>query len=110
MMKREAYPIWRNTIPVLIDSVTAEKAQQFISSCERCTPDSAEVPFDHILDVITGCDPEFTDYVLTAPVRCPSCGGEIQTGHWRWSESSDGGRRVFILPGSLVTLKSTGPL
>lgn len=107
MMEREAYPIWRNTVPVLIDSDTLEKAQQSISSCEKCTPDLAEIPFDYVLDSITGCDPEVTDYVLPASARCPSCGGEVQTGYWRWSESSDGERKVFILPGTLVTLKST---
>jgi|ERR1051326_1122634 hypothetical protein len=110
MMEPEAYPIWRNTIPVLIDSDTVEKAQQFIDSCEKCTPEIAALPFDYVLDSITGCDPEFTDYVLTAPARCPSCGGEILTGYWRWNESSNGERKVFILPGTLITLKSTGPL
>src|SRR5579862_5849978 len=107
MINREAYPVWRNSTPVPIGSDTLQKAQQLIVSCERCTPDLAEVPFDYVLDSITGCDPEVTDYVLTEPARCPKCGGTIQTGYWRWYDSEQEGRKVFILPGTLVTLKST---
>jgi hypothetical protein len=105
MIKREAYQVWRNTIPVPVDSDTLQKAEQLIGSCEKCNPELAEIPFDYVLDSITGCDPELTDYVLTAPAQCPRCGAAIQTGYWRWSESSSEGRKFFILPGTLVTLK-----
>jgi hypothetical protein len=105
MINREAYPIWKNTTPVHIDADTLQKAEQLIDSCESCNPDLAEIPFDYVLDSITGCDPEFTDYVLTEPARCPRCARAIQTGYWRWYEFAQDGRKVFILPGTLVTLK-----
>jgi hypothetical protein len=103
------YPIWRNTTPVAIDADTLQRAEQLISSCESCTPDLAEIPFDYVLDTITGCDPEFTDYVLTAPAQCPKCACAIQTGYWRWYDSEHKGRKVFILPGTLVALKVSAP-
>jgi hypothetical protein len=99
------YPMWRNTTSVPVDADTLQRAVQLIGSCESCTPDLAEIPFDFVLDSITGCDPESTDYVLTAPARCPRCERAIQTGYWRWYDSEDEGRKVFILPGTLVTLK-----
>jgi hypothetical protein len=34
-----------------------------ITSCEACT-EHAELPFDNILDRLTGSDPSVTDYVL----------------------------------------------
>jgi hypothetical protein len=62
--------------------------------------------FDYILDSITGCDPESTDYVLLEPARCPACGAELHTGAWRWTESEGEGPTAFILPSTLVTLKN----
>ena len=40
------------------------------------TPTS-EIPFDNILDRLTGSDPSVTDYVLEVPARCLQCGAEI---------------------------------
>jgi len=37
----------------------------------------AEIPFDSILDRVTGSDPCVTDYVLEAPTKCPNCLREI---------------------------------
>src|SRR5215510_4131477 len=39
------------------------KAEKLIESCEHCNPDGAEIPFDNILDRITGSDPSVTDYI-----------------------------------------------
>jgi hypothetical protein len=47
-----------------------------IASCEACSED-AELPFDYILDRLTGSDPTVTDYVLKVPARCLQCGAEI---------------------------------
>jgi len=47
-----------------------------IAGCEACSED-AEIPFDNILDRLTGSDPSVTDYVLEGPVRCLQCGAEI---------------------------------
>jgi hypothetical protein len=47
-----------------------------IAGCEACSGD-AELPFDNILDRLTGSDPSVTDYVLEVPARCLQCGAEI---------------------------------
>src|SRR5262249_31168860 len=99
------FPEWRKTTPVLVDVQTARAAEQQIASCEACTPGLAEVPFDYLLDSLTGCDPEITDYVLAEPAQCPACGAMLQTGYWRWSDSEEQGRTAFILPGTLIVLK-----
>ena len=61
---------------VLIDAATLQKAQRMIACCETCTED-AEIPFDNILDRLTGSDPSVTDYVLEVPARCLQCGAEV---------------------------------
>lgn len=55
---------------------TIRRAQEAISSCEACNKD-AELPFDWILDEVTGRDGSTTDYFLTEPARCPRCGATI---------------------------------
>jgi hypothetical protein len=54
---------------VLIDAATVQKAQRMIAGCEACSED-AELPFENILDRLTGSDPSVTDYVLEAPAKC----------------------------------------
>ena len=56
-----------------LGAMTIHRAQEAISSCESCNND-AELPFDWILDEITGRDGSTTDYFLTESVRCPRCG------------------------------------
>jgi hypothetical protein len=99
-------PGWRKTTSVLVDVQTIRTAEKEIVSCEACSSDMADVPFDHILDSITGCDPESTDYVLSEPAWCPACRAELHTGSWRWTESENEGHTAFILPSTLVTLKN----
>ena len=36
-------------------------------------PDGAEIPFDNILDRVTGSDPSVTDYVFEHSAKCPNC-------------------------------------
>jgi hypothetical protein len=96
---------WRKTTPVLVNAETTRHAEAQIASCGACTPDLAEIPFDYLLDSLTGCDPESTDYVLAQPAQCPACGATLQTGYWRWSDSEENGRTAFILPGTLIALK-----
>ena len=55
---------------------TIRRAQDAISSCESCNQ-GAELPFDWILDEVTGRDGSNTDYFLTEPARCPRCGSSI---------------------------------
>ena len=59
-----------------LSSATIRKAQHLILSCESCNPD-AELPFDWILDRVTGCDGSTTDYFLPEAVACPRCGGIV---------------------------------
>ena len=56
-----------------LGAATIRRAQESISSCESCNQD-AELPFDWILDEITGSEGSTTDYFLTETVRCPRCG------------------------------------
>jgi hypothetical protein len=100
------YPEWRHTTPVLLDAECVRKAEACVTACESCAPDQSEVPFDYVLDCVTGCDPEYTDYVLSESARCPACGMVMRTGYWRWSTSEEEGRTVFLLPGTLVVMKN----
>jgi hypothetical protein len=47
---------------MLIDAATLRKAEALIESCEHRNPEGAEIPFDNILDWVTGSDPSVTDY------------------------------------------------
>jgi hypothetical protein len=62
---------------VLVDSTSLRRAEGLFESCEHCNPDRAEIPFDNILDRVTGSDPRVTDYVLEMPAKCPQCRREI---------------------------------
>ena len=42
------------------------------TSWEGCNPEDAEIPFDNILDRVTGSDPSVTDYVLDEAAKCPN--------------------------------------
>ena len=59
-----------------IGAATIRRAQEAISSCEACN-EEAELPFDWILDEVTGRDGSTTDYFLTEPARCPRCGSTV---------------------------------
>jgi hypothetical protein len=59
-----------------LGAITIRRAQDAISSCEACNKD-AELPFDWILDEVTGRDGSTTDYFLTEPAKCPRCGSVI---------------------------------
>ena len=54
---------------LLIDPATLRKAEQLIESCEGCNPEDAEIPFDNILNRVTGSDPRVTDYVPEAAAK-----------------------------------------
>ena len=62
---------------VLINSATLRQAEKLIVGCEGCNPKDAEIPFDHVLDRVTGNDPSVTDYILEEPAKCPQCRREI---------------------------------
>ena len=58
---------------VLVPMAILRKAERFMESCEHCNAEGAELPFDHILDRLTGSDPTVTDYLLETPAMCPNC-------------------------------------
>jgi hypothetical protein len=58
---------------VLVDATTLRQAERLIESCEHCNPERAEIPFDNILDRVTGSDPSVADYILEFAAKCPNC-------------------------------------
>ena len=62
---------------ILVDAATLHEAEQSIESCEACNVEGAEIPFDNILDRVTGSDPSVTDYILEEPAKCPNCRRDI---------------------------------
>jgi hypothetical protein len=62
---------------VLVNVATLREAERLIESCEGCNPEGAEIPFDAVLDRVTGSDPSVTDYVLEQPAECPNCKRDI---------------------------------
>ena len=59
-----------------VDEPMVFGAEGWVSGCERCT-ESASIPFDYLLDALTGCDPRLTEYLMSRIAQCPHCGGEI---------------------------------
>ena len=58
---------------VLVDTGILREARKLIGGCERCSP-YAEIPFESILDRITGYDPSVTQYILVdGSANCPRC-------------------------------------
>jgi hypothetical protein len=62
---------------VFISREVAAKALRLTAGCQNCRGEDAQIPFDCILDRVTGSDPAVTDYVLEAPLTCRYCGAEI---------------------------------
>src|SRR5262252_8965909 len=62
---------------VLVDAATLRKAEKLIESWEHRNAEGAEIPFDNIVDRLTGSDPSGTDYILTRPAKCPNCRLEV---------------------------------
>ena len=47
---------------ILVDAATLRDSDKLIESCEHRHPDDADIPFDWILDRVTGLDPSVTDH------------------------------------------------
>ena len=63
---------------VLIDAATLRKAEKLVVCCEACNPVDAEIPFNCVLDRVTGNDPQDTDYIMVeCAAKCPQCHSEI---------------------------------
>jgi hypothetical protein len=50
-------PTPEQQIVVLVGVATLRKAERLIESCEQCNPEGAQIPFDNILERVTGSDP-----------------------------------------------------
>ena len=61
---------------IFVDEHTLLDAEGFIAACEHCS-EKAEMPFDQLLDAITGCDPSRTEYVICHAARCAACDHEV---------------------------------
>ena len=57
---------------IAVSKVTLLRAQERILGCEACSPE-AEIPFDWVLDEVTGFSGSEVDYVLSKVARCPRC-------------------------------------
>jgi hypothetical protein len=58
---------------VPVDADVIRRAEKLIDGCEQCHEEDADIPFDWILDRVTGRSGATTDYILTEPARCPIC-------------------------------------
>jgi uncharacterized Zn finger protein len=47
-----------------------------VLGCEHCSPE-AELPFDWILDRVTGSDGSRIDYFMVHVAVCPRCGHDV---------------------------------
>ena len=61
---------------VTVDAAQIREAELKVDGCEHCHADDAEVPFDWILQEITGRS-GMVDFVMLEPARCPNCGQYI---------------------------------
>ena len=59
-----------------VDEPMVFGAEDWVSGCQQCD-ESAAVPFDYLLDALTGCDPRLTEYLMSRIAQCPRCAGEI---------------------------------
>jgi hypothetical protein len=59
-----------------VDEPMVFGAEEWVSGCQHCD-ESAAIPFDYLLDALTGCDPRLTEYLMSRIAQCPRCGGEI---------------------------------
>ena len=67
----------RNSKTSSLSCGNQHEAERLIESCEGCNPEDAEIPFDNILNRITGSVPSLTDYILEASAKCPNCRQDV---------------------------------
>jgi hypothetical protein len=58
---------------VFVDEHTLRAAEQFISGCEHCASEVADITFDYVLDAVTGNNPAVTEYVICHGAICQRC-------------------------------------
>ena len=66
---------------IAVSKASLLRAQERILGCEECSPE-AEIPFDWVLDDVTGLSGSEVDYLLSEVARCPRCLGEVTEKTW----------------------------
>jgi hypothetical protein len=61
---------------VMIGRRTLATARSHVLGCESCDI-NVEIPFECVLDMVTGADPALTNYVIRGPLSCPCCSAPI---------------------------------
>jgi len=61
---------------VLIDEVDVREVEHWLAACQHCA-ENATLALEYVLDAVTGCQPEATEYMMCRPARCPSCSGYV---------------------------------
>lgn len=61
---------------IAVSKANLLRAQERILGCEACSPE-AEIPFDWLLDEVTGFRGSEVDYVLSEAAKCPKCFREV---------------------------------
>ena len=59
-----------------VDEPLVFGAEEYVSSCQHCN-EAAIIPFDYVLDALTGCEPHLTEYLMYRVAQCPSCAAQI---------------------------------
>jgi hypothetical protein len=62
---------------VLILEPTLRKIEKLILGCERCSPRESQLHFEVLVDLATGSDPTYIDYILEMPAKCPMCRSDV---------------------------------
>ena len=58
---------------VAVDSAMIRAAEKQIESCETCNAEHADIPFNWILDRVTGDRDGTKEYILESAAKCPNC-------------------------------------
>ena len=61
---------------VTVGAAQIREAESKIEGCEHCHPDDAELPFDWILEQVTGRS-GMVDFMMVETAKCPNCRLEI---------------------------------
>src|SRR5262249_44574612 len=67
----------RNIRLMTVSAEVIRRAEKMLAGCERCAPDDAQLPFNWVLDKVTGSDPKTVDYLIIEPVHCPKCSANL---------------------------------
>ena len=61
---------------MFVSAETLGHARKLIRGCQACSP-SADVPFEEILDRVSGHRAAVTRYIFLGSVTCPRCWGRV---------------------------------